>query len=316
MSGHQSLQLVALRRAVDVGLDEVLRRSFNSKRAGTDDGFAGNLLHGDVDRRCDRVLSDLAVGRVFHFELDDKVVAVVLEGDGPEHRDHSRVAVELEIASPLRRILEPETLVRQIPIVRILNINAANLRVRSLTLVVVHKDLAGAGSHWVVVDIADGEEEDADVAQVLEVADLDGDVVALLLFAIKLHFGLQHVAAVVRLINPEPGSRIGVSSAVDFEGERWTVFLSVVVICSQLTDDARVLVFRPDKAVWHVKEGRIVIDVLQDDLEFDETFDAGGPAVLVLGVDVGGPLGVAVRQVSVELLHNPDLAGFLVNAEV
>ena len=64
------------------------------------------------------------------------------------------------------------------------------------------------------------------------------------------------------------------------------------------------------------EERSVVVDVFQDDLKLDETLDARGSAVLVLGVDVGRPLRVSVGKVPVELLDDPDLSRLLVDAEV
>ena len=157
---------------------------------------------------------------------------------------------------------------------------------------------------------------DADVAKVLEVADLDGHVVTLLLLSVKVDFSLEDVFAVVDTLNTEPGSGVGIGGSVDLERERRPVLLGVVIVSDEVTHDAGVLVLRPDESVGHVQERSVVVDVFQDDLKLDETLDARGSAVLVLGVDVGRPLRVTVGKVPVELLDDPDLSRLLVDAEV
>lgn len=69
------------------------------------------------------------------------------------HGDHARVLVELE--PRMLGTLPIELLVRQVPVVQVVDVHAADFRFRGLSLVVVHEDLFAARLHLVVVHVAD-----------------------------------------------------------------------------------------------------------------------------------------------------------------
>ncbi len=188
----------------------------------------------------------LSVSWVFDLKFDEKSVNLILQIDSLEHGDHASVTIKTKISSPLRWLLKSERLIRQIPIVGIFNVDSADLSIGCLAFVIVYEYLTVSRCHGVIVDIADGQQKLAHAAQVLKIANLDGNLVAFLLFAIKIYFCLQNVATIAGLLDDKPSSDVRVSSSVNLKGERWSIFFRIIIISDQFTHHTRVLVLRPD----------------------------------------------------------------------
>ena len=82
------------------------------------------------------------MGRIFNSKIQLKSANILGKGSGNPfcHGDHTSVGVQPELVPPFPVILEPESLVRQVPIIGIANVDSANLSVGSLSVIVVNKD--------------------------------------------------------------------------------------------------------------------------------------------------------------------------------